>query len=86
MPWALILLNISLTTVYKFDCHENLVSETMAAMPKVKIQNVHAFVNIFKQTTSQTEICNVKVIKKPICIPAGKHVSVKCRTYIGPVK
>ena len=69
-------------TVYKFDCHEDLVSEIMAATPEVKTQNVEAFVNFF-QTPSQTEICNVKVTKKPVCIPAGTNVSVKC---LGPVK
>ena len=37
----------------------------MAAMPEVKTQNVVAFVN-FLQTPSQTEICDVKVTKKPI--------------------
>ena len=42
-------------TVYKFDCHEDLVSEIKAAMPEVIIQNVDAFVN-FLQTPSQTEI------------------------------
>ena len=49
-------------TVYKFDCHEDLVSEITAAMPEVKTQNVEAFVN-FLQTPSQTEICNVKVTR-----------------------
>ena len=72
-------------TVYKFDCHEDLVSEIMAAMPEVKTQNVEAFVN-FLQTPSQTEICNVKVTTKPICIPAGTNVSVKCHANTGPVK
>ena len=72
-------------TVYKFDCHEDLVSEIMAAMPEVKTQNVEAFVN-FLQTPSQTEICNVKVTKKPIFIPAGTNVSVKCHANTGPVK
>ena len=70
-------------TVYKFDCHEDLVSEIMAAMPEVKTKNVQAFVN-FLQTPSQTEICNVKVTKKPICIPAGTNVNVKCRVNTGP--
>ena len=46
-------------TVYKFDCHEDLVSEIMAAMPEVKTQNVEAFVN-FLQTPSQTEFVMLK--------------------------
>ena len=71
--------------VYKFDCHEDFVSEIMVAMPEAKTQNVEAFLN-FLQTPSQTEICNVKVTKKPICILAGTNVSVKCRVNTGPVK
>ena len=71
-------------TVYKFNCHEDLVSEMMAAMPKVKTQNAEAFVN-FLQTPSQTKICNVKVTKKPMCILAGTNVSVKCCANTGPV-
>ena len=46
---------INNSTVYKFDCHEDLVSDIMAAMPGVKTQNVDAFVN-FLETLSQTEI------------------------------
>ena len=53
--------------VYKFDFHEDLVSEIMAVMPEVKTRNVEAFVK-FLQMSFQTEICNVKVTKKPICI------------------
>ena len=69
-------------TVYKFDCNEDLVSETMAAMPEVKTQNADAFVN-FLQTPSQTDIFNVD---KPICIPAGTNVNVKCHANTGPFK
>ena len=72
-------------TFYKFDCHEDLVNEIMAAMPEVKTQNIEAIVN-FLQTPSQTEICDVKVTKKQISIPAGTIVSVKCRANTGPVK
>ena len=38
------------------------------------------------QTPSQTEICHVRVTKKPISIPAGTNVSVKCHANTGPVK
>ena len=57
-------------TIYRFDCHEDLVSEMMAAMPEVETQKL--------TNPSQTEICDVKVIKKRTGIPAGKNVSVKC--------
>ena len=40
--------HINNPTIYKFDCHEDLVSEIMAAMPEVKTQNVEAFVNFYK--------------------------------------
>ena len=70
-------------TVYKFICHEDLVSEMMVAMPE---ENVEALFANFLQTPSQNEICHVKVIKNSVCIPAGTNVNVKCHANTGPVK